>query len=85
MEKDRYKTKILNIAAYLYAAGLRLVDTTKINGDVLFIFTPKAKAEQLVENYFAGTAKINPRELFARLNDLRDLIYSGGMNYGQQI
>ncbi len=80
MEKDRYKTKILNIAAFLYAAGLPLVDTIKVNGDVFFLFTPKEKAEQLVEHYFAGTATINPRELFARLNDLRDLIFSGGKN-----
>lgn len=80
MEQDQYRTKILNIAAYLYAAGLQLVDTTKVNGNVFFIFTPKDKAEQLVEMYFAGTANINPRELFARLNDLRDLIFSGGKN-----
>lgn len=78
MDQDRYKTKILNIAAFLYAAGLQLVDTIKVNGDVFFIFSPKDKAEQLVESYFAGTASINPRELFARLNDLRDLIFSGG-------
>ena len=80
MEQDQYKTKILNIAAFLYAAGIQLVETIRINGDVFFIFTPKDKAEQLVEKYFAGTASINPRELFARLNDLRDLIFSGGKN-----
>lgn len=77
MDKEGYKTKILNIAAFLYASGLQLVDTIKIGDDVFFIF-PKDEAEQLVEKYFAGTATINPRELFARLNDLRDLIFSGG-------
>lgn len=75
-----YRTKILNIAAYLYAAGLQLVDTTKLNGEVFFVFSPKEKADELVESYFAGTARTNPRELFARLNDLRDLIFSGGKN-----
>lgn len=80
MEQDRYQTKILNISAFLYASGLQLVDTTKVNGDVFFLFAPKDKAEKLVEQYFAGTANINPRELFARLNDLRDLIFSGGKN-----
>lgn len=78
MEQDGYKTKILNIAAFLYASGIKLTDTSRINGDVFFIFTPKNKAEQLVEKYFEDTAIVNPRELFARLNDLRDLIFSGG-------
>lgn len=80
MEQDRYKTKILNIAAFLFASGLQLVDTIRVNGDVFFLFTPKNKAEQLVESYFAGRANVDPRELFARLNDLRDLIFSGGKN-----
>ena len=77
MDQDGYRTKILNIAAFLYASGLQLIDTIKVGDDVFFIF-PKDDAEQLVEKYFAGTATINPRELFARLNDLRDLIFSGG-------
>lgn len=78
MDTDGYKTKILNIAAFLYAAGLHLENTIRVDGDIFFIFTPKDKAARLVEQYFAGTAAINPRELFARLNDLRDLIFSGG-------
>ena len=80
MEQDQYKTKTLNIAAFLYASGLQLIDTLKVNNEVFFIFTPKDRAEELVSNYFAGTASIDPRELFARLNDLKDLIFSGGRN-----
>lgn len=82
MDQEGYRTKILNIAAFLYASKLQLVDTLKVSGDVFFIFTPKDKAEQLVEEYFAGTARISPREFVARLNDLRDLIFSGGKNNG---
>lgn len=78
MEKDLYRTKILNIAAFLYAAGLHLVETTKVGNEVYFLFSPKDKATQLVEDYFSDKAIINPRELFARLNDLRDIIFSGG-------
>jgi len=78
MDSDGYQTKTLNLAAFLYASGLKLVSTTRIKNEVFFVFTPKSKAEQLVSDYFSGTATINPRELFARLNDLRDLIFSGG-------
>lgn len=80
MDIAGYKTKTLNIAAFLYASGLQLVDTPKVNKEVFFIFSPKTKAEQLVDSYFSGTARIDPRELFARLNDLKDLIFSGGTN-----
>jgi len=80
MEQEGYKTKILNIAAFLYASGLHLKETTRVGSDIFFIFTPKDKAEQLVEGYFSGTAKVSPREFVARLNDLRDLIFSGGKN-----
>lgn len=78
MDKDGYRTKTLGIAAFLYASGLKLTKTTRINHEVFFIFSPKNDAELLVEKYFAGTAIVDPRELFARLNDLRDLIFSGG-------
>lgn len=78
MEMEGYKTKTLNVAAFLYAAGLKLTNTVRINNEVFFTFIPKGEAEKLVERYFAGNATVDPRELFARLNDLRDLIFSGG-------
>lgn len=80
MDQEGYKTKNINIGAYLYSSGLQLLNTLKVDKEVFFIFTPKDKAEQLVEKYFAGTARISPREFVARLNDLRDLIFSGGKN-----
>ncbi len=78
MENEGYKLKQLNVAAFLYASGLKLINTVRINNEVFFIFSPKDKAEKLVESYFNGSATCSPRELFARLNDLRDLIFSGG-------
>lgn len=78
MEKEEYRVKTLSIAAFLYASGLKLARTARVNHEVFFIFSPKNDAELLVEKYFAGTATVDPRELFARLNDLRDLIFSGG-------
>jgi hypothetical protein len=77
---EGFRTKILNIAAFLCAAGLQLIDTPRVDGEVYFIFSPKEEAEKLVESYFAGSATVDPRELFARLNDLRDLIFGGQRN-----
>lgn len=71
-----YSSKNLSLSAYLYASGLQFVGAKKINGDFFFEFTPKEKAEQLVNQYFSGTANVNPQTLFSRLHDLRDLIFS---------
>ncbi len=78
MDKDVLEIKILNVAAFLWASGLRLAGTKRINNEVFFLFSPKLEAEKHLESYFADTATTNPKELFAKLNDLRDLIFSGG-------
>lgn len=73
---EKYRTNNLNIASYLYASGLKLESTLKNNSIFTFIFTPKEKAEELIQKYFDGTAHVNPRDLFARLKDLKDLIFN---------
>ncbi|KKQ66837.1 MAG: hypothetical protein US86_C0003G0080 [Candidatus Daviesbacteria bacterium GW2011_GWA2_38_24] len=73
-----YRTKNLHISAYLYASNLQLLRSEWVDNEVFFEFTPKEQAEKLVENYFVGVAQVDPRELFARLKDLKDLIFSGG-------
>jgi len=71
-----YSCKNLSLSSFLYASGLQFVRAKKVNGDFFFEFTPKEKAESLVNQYFTGTASVNPQTLFARLHDLRDLIFS---------
>ena len=61
MRNDVYLTKNLNIASYLYTCNLQLVGTKRVNSEVFFEFSPKEKAEALVDDYFTGTAKVNPR------------------------
>lgn len=76
MIEDEYSTKNLSIASYLYASGIQFSGASNINGEFFFKFSPKDKAENLVQLYFSGTATVNPRDLFARLHDLRDLIFN---------
>ena len=71
-----YSCKNLSLSAFLYASGLQFIGAQKINGDFFFEFSPKEKAEYLVNLYFSGKANVNPQTLFARLHDLRDLIFS---------
>ncbi len=76
MREDEYLTKNLNLASFLWASGVQFVGIKRLNKEVSFIFAPKAKAENFENQYFTGSATINPRELFARLKDLRDIIFS---------
>ena len=78
MQKQGLRLRQINIAAFLYSSGLQLIGTSKVNGEVFFEFFPKEQAKSFVNSYFTDTATCNPRELFARLNDIRDLIFSGG-------
>jgi len=71
-----YETKNLNIASYLCASKIVLSKTRRVDRDVYFQFENKKEVEKLVNDYFTGKALINPQDLFARLNDLRDLIFS---------
>ena len=78
METHLYQTSNLHIAAYLYASGVPFLGITEFESRALFDFQDSEQAEKLVGLYYTGEASVDPRELFARLNDLKDLIFSGG-------
>ncbi|OGG13507.1 hypothetical protein A2773_03320 [Candidatus Gottesmanbacteria bacterium RIFCSPHIGHO2_01_FULL_39_10] len=76
IEEKKYSTRNTQIACFLATAGLQLVGHTKTTKGVFFEFTPEDKAKELVTQYFADKARVNPRELFSWLDNLRDLIFS---------
>ncbi|HWY79822.1 MAG TPA: hypothetical protein VNW29_05705 [Candidatus Sulfotelmatobacter sp.] len=74
---EEYSTKNLNLSAFLSCLpDIKFVGAIKHGNEFFFKFTPKEKTEQLVNDYFSGIATVNPRDLFARLHDLKDLIFS---------
>lgn len=75
---ERFKTRNLNLASFLAASGLQLVGSARSRDSVFFEFIPQDKAKALVEAYFTDKAIVNPKELFSKLNELRDLIFSSG-------
>jgi len=77
MKIEEYSTKNLNLSAYLSCfKTVQFIGAVKINNEFFFKFTPKNNAEALVNNFFSGSAIVNPRELFSRLHDLKDLIFA---------
>lgn len=79
---NSFNTKNLNLAAFLYASGISLVQTSQENFEITFSLEPKDKAEKLVKDYYLGKALVNPQDLFARLNDLRDIVFSRNQGDG---
>lgn len=79
--REEYISNNLHISAYLYASGLAFLGAVKKGKEYHFKFSPKDRADRLVNSYFLGQAQVNPKELFARLNDLKDIIFSN--TYGK--
>jgi len=69
--------KDIGIAAFLLTTEkVRLVKTERKNGNlVLFFFSPKSTADQLIDTYWSDTASAPPRKLFASQRSLKDLIF----------
>lgn len=70
--------KDLSIAAYLYSISqIKLVGKRRLpNGEVLFQFSPKEKAEELILQYWNLQAPpIQPKQLFSAQRDLKDMIF----------
>jgi len=61
---EEYSTKNLNLSAYLSCfKTIQFIGVVKINNEFFFKFAPKSNAEELVNQFFSGTAMVNPRNL----------------------
>ena len=78
MDMDILEIKDLSIASYLYSTQqVKLIGKRRqSNGEVLFQFSPKDKAEELVNLYWNLQAPpIQPKQLFSALRDLKDMLF----------
>lgn len=82
MERN-FSLKNINLSAYLLSTGkikLSKVDRTNPR-EMSFFFDPPETASKLLEEYFLGNALVDPKTLFSKLNELRDIALGGG-KYG---
>lgn len=84
MERNEKNTflelKDISVAAYLYSTSLlRFIGKRRLpTGEVLFQFSPKSKAEELINSYWGLSApSIQPKLLFSAQRDLKDMIFGG--------
>lgn len=72
--------KDIAVAAYLYSTNqVKLIGKRRLpNGEVLFQFSPKEVAENLITSYWNSEApSIQPKKLFNAQRDLKDMIFGG--------
>lgn len=72
--------KDIAVAAYLYSTNqVKLIGKRRLpNGEVLFQFSPKEVAEDLINQYWNAEAPpIQPKKLFSAQRDLKDMIFGG--------
>jgi len=81
--KDAIETieiKDISICSFLYATGLvQLISKRKLqNGETYFLFSPKQKAEELIQQYWNAQAPaIQPKKLFGAYRDIKDMLFGG--------
>lgn len=76
--EQTYKTRSLILAGYLLATGkVKLLTVNKSNPkEAYFILSDPQICEQLVSDYWADKALVNPKLLNTKLSDLKDQIFN---------
>lgn len=85
VDMDRHDNSIIEVkdiavASYLYATNqVQLLGKRRLsNGAILFQFTPKSKAEELIQLYWnLNATAIQPKVLYSAFRDIKDMIFSG--------
>ncbi len=76
MKNQAYRTKDLSISAVLLIKKIKLVGTERLGGICWFIFTEKARCEDLSNQYLFGEVLVNAREYEEMIKRLKNIIFS---------
>lgn len=71
-----YRTRDQWISATLFALNKKLDSSEWLNDECWFVFENKEKCEAIVKKYFAGELRVDPRNLFNALKDIKSIIFS---------
>lgn len=77
MDKDNYyKTSDLALTATLSLSFTLISISPQPNNKSLFIFEKSKKLEELIEKYWSGTLRIEPKVYFNQLKTIKTRLYS---------
>ncbi len=80
-DKNNFTSSDFYTSAFLKATGLTLVGINKSDPRRFrFIFEDTVGRVELLEDYFAGRAAVEPRQFIAAIKELKSLMYSDALS-----
>ena len=73
---DEYCTRDLYLASVLKQAGVPILRIEDSNGRGIFVFTACKDIGTITRDYYNGTLRVDPQELFAAWKTLKSAAYS---------
>ena len=74
--ENKYRTKDLSEASFLYASGQKLITLESDNERFWFVFEDKQACQHLIDAYWRKEAMVNAKEFADSLRSLKDRIFS---------
>jgi hypothetical protein len=79
-KKSEFDLSDFYAAVFLRSSGFDLIGINKSDpGRFNFIFKDKAGRIKLLDDFFAGRAKVEPRNFTAAIKELKSLMYSDAL------
>lgn len=79
--EDKFTTSDFYTAAFLKAAGLKLIGINKADPRRFhFVFKDQEERAKLLEDFFVGDAKVEVRNFIASIKELKSLMYSDAIS-----
>ena len=80
MENQNFQTSDFYTAVFLLANGFRLVEIDKTNPRrFCFVFEDQKSRTKLLEKFFNGSAKVEPRQFVSSIKELKTLMYNDAL------
>jgi len=75
-DEKTYKTSDLYYAAYLKVAGVKFLETTRVNSRILFVFEMQEGLRDLKGQYYSRTAKVPALTYADEIKTMKTLTYA---------
>lgn len=77
IKDDYYQTSDISLATVISLFHPLIDIQPQSNKKSLFVFKRSKKVEKLVEDYWTGALKIEPKTYFSQLKQIKTRLYSG--------
>ena len=80
MENQNFQTSDFYTAVFLLANGFKLLEIDKSNPRrFCFVFADQENRAELIEDFFNGSARVEPRQFVSSIKELKTLMYNDAL------